>query len=445
VRGRRKVWQKFLLDNVQWMLASIVLAFGLWIIAALQTDPVRQREIPVQGEISILLDENMIVTNDVARTPTFVTLRAPGSVLDNLNALRADQIKIVADMRGLESGSFPVELPVELDADLTSGLRGQVVSIRPAELTIRLDVKDEAVIPVRVEIAQEPPSGFSYPPPSCNLVEVTATGPASALTDVTARARLDLSEQRNPVTLNVPLEATNANNQVLSNVVLETNTLECQVDITQREGVSELGVVPDLVGDLPQGYIFESITIEPDTVVVTGQPSAIRLMDGKVSTEPIDISSATGDVERIVSVILPEGVRLLPNTQTINVAITIGTLPGSSRIDEVPIQLMGLRAGLEAEILPNAVTVLAVGPQPIVQELSDDDFRIVIDLSELEAGSYQRVPTATILAESGEADISLTLQPAEVSVTLTAALDDDSLDQTSTPANATPTADPTVR
>jgi YbbR domain-containing protein len=440
VKRRNSAWQRFLLDNVQWMLTSVVLAFGLWIIAALQTDPVRQEEFPVQATIEILRDDNMIVTSDVAGTTTFVTLRGPDSVLDSIVTLRPDQIRLVADMRGLEADSYPIEL----EADLANGLRGQVVSIRPAELNLRLEELDSARISVQVEIAEEPPSGYSYPPPTCNLSEVTASGPATVLSSARARVRLDLSEERNPVTLVEDLEAVDARNDILRNVVLEPATVECQVEIAQREGVSELSVVPEVTGVPPEGYIYQGFTFEPNTVVVTGQGSTIRQLNGVVRTEAINIRDATGNIERTVSVILPEGVRLLPTTQTINVTISIGTIPGSRQIGDVPIQLQGLRAGLEAVILPDVVTVLAVGPQPILQELAADDFRVVIDLSELGAGSYQRIPSATIIAEYQEAGISLTLQPSEVSVTLTP-LDDESLDAASTPVNPTPTANPSVR
>ena len=416
MKGQRSAWQRFLLDNVQWMLASVILAFGLWIIAILQTDPVGQDEFSVQQGIEILRDENMIVTSDIAGATTFVTLRAPESVLEPLNILRADQISVVADLRGLEAGTHPIEL----EANLANGLRGQVVSIRPAELDITLEELDTELISVEVVVAEEPPSGYSFPPPSCDPAEVTASGPATELRNATARGFLDLSEQRNPVTLPVDLEPVDSRGEPLDNVELDRDFVECAVEITQREGVSELSVVPeDFIGALPEGYIVEGFTFEPNTVVVTGPGSVIRQMNGVVRTEAIDISDATGDIERTVSVILPEGVQLLPNTQTINVTISIGTIPGSRQIGEVPIQLQGLRAGLEAEILPDVVTVLAVGPQPVLQELAAEDFRVVIDLTDLEAGSYQRVPTATIITEDRGDGVSLTLQPAEVSVTLT--------------------------
>ena len=432
---RRSAWQNFLLDNVQWMLASLVLAFGLWIIASLQTDPVRQREFLVQQGIEILRDEDMIVTSDLAGTSTFVTLRAPGSVLDDLSPLRADQIKVIADLRGLEANTYPIEL----DADLANGLRGEVVRIRPQEVNITLEELETALIPIEVEVSEEPPSGFSYPPPTCDLAEVSASGPAAALQGARAHAELDLSDERNPVTLRVDLQAIDDRDAALSNISLEPDFIECDVQIAQREGVSELSVVPQIDGAPPAGYIYQGFTFEPNTVVVTGQGSVIRQMNGVVNTVPIDISDATGNIERTVTVDLPTGVRLLPNTQTVNVTITIGTIPGSRQIGNVPIQLQGVRAGLEAEILPNAVTVLVVGPEPILAELTAADFRVEINLADLEAGSYQRTPTATFIAENGSEDVSLTLQPAEVSVTLTT-LDGDALDDENGLSEPTPTA-----
>jgi len=391
------------------MIASVVLAFGLWIIAVLQSDPVQERDFPRRQTIEFVADENMIVTNESGIDAVLVKVRAPRSVWDSL---RDDDIVVVADLRG----ETPQNGRVTLEAHLANNLRGQVIELTPSQIEVRLEEIATRRLPIQVLVVQDPPSGYAAAPPECALTEVTAQGAAEKLNDATALARLDLSQERNPVTLQAALSAVDGRGRLLAGIDLEPERIECTVQITQREGVSELSVIPDVKGFPPTGYIYEGYEFEPQTVVVTGSPNAIRELNGVVSTESIDLTDTTGDFERAVGVVLPSDIRLLPATQTITVRVKIGTVPSTRQYENIAIQVEGLGSGLDAQLLPATVTVFAVGPQPLLESLPQGDLRVAVDLSNLGEGSYQAIPS--IDTENLPPEITLTVQPAEISVTL---------------------------
>jgi YbbR domain-containing protein len=330
------------------------------------------------------------------------------------DSLRSNDIEVVADLRGKTSGTYEVRLEGRLD----EGIRGEVIEITPDEVEVSIEQLVSRRIPVRVVVVQPPPSGYAYPPPTCSLSEVTARGPATSLENASVVARLDLSEERNPVTLVVNLQPTSENGRVLNDVILETPEVECQVQIAQREGISELSVVPVVEGFPPAGYIYQGFDFTPKTVTVSGQPDAIRQLNGVVNTAPIDLTNATSDFERGVAVVLPTDIRLLPETQIIRVTVYIGTIQGSRQYEGIPVRVENLHPTLEVELLPDQVTVFVVGPQPLLESLAVEDLQVLLDLSEVQQpGSYQIPAQALVTLPGSQDELQLTVQPPDISVT----------------------------
>jgi YbbR domain-containing protein len=404
-------WRNFLWENSRWLLASLLLAFGLWVLAVFQTDPVERRTYSRLVPIEFMLDNEMLITEGQVNEGALVTIRAPRAVWESL---RLDQIEIQADLRGRSAGLQRVDLR----GALSNGLRGEVVDISPRWIEVTLEALVSRRLPIIPLVVQEPPIGFTYPAPTCSLSEVTATGPASALENAGAVARLNLQDLRNPTTLTVALEPSNSLGRPRSSITLETTQVECTVTITPIDGVSELSVVPIVEGFPPSGYIYEGFDFTPRTVIVTGNPSAISSMNGIVNTEAINLRDATGDFEHTANVILPNGVRLLPETQTIAVTIQIGTIQGNRQFADIPIQVEGLRSELTVRLSVETVTVFAVGPRPLLETLTANDLRVVVDLADNQVGTYQEPAIASIVLAESAQEVQLTVQPPEIGLTI---------------------------
>lgn len=407
--AQRGPWWHFWAENSRWLIASIVLAFGLWMVAVLQTDPITEERFSQAIPVQVLTDGNMLVTNNNT-TSVQVTIRAPRSVLANL---RADQIDVLADVRGAESGNHRVNL----EARLADGLRGQVVDISPRRIDLSLEQIATRSLEVRPFVTQDPPSGFTYSQIRCTPGSVNASGPLSQIEGALAIARVNLSNYRSPTTLNVTLQITTQAGRPITGLNLETSLADCEIDINPIAGVSELSVVPGVEGFPPSGYIYEGYDFRPRTVVVTGDPRAIRELNGIIPTETIQLSGVRQSFEQVVPLILPEGVELLPQSQTITVEIKIGTVQGNRQYSDVPLQATGLGPNLQVEFLPTSVTVFVVGPQPILAELSAEELRVVVDMSGQGAGTYQRTATAQALIETNT-PLQLSVQPTEINVTV---------------------------
>jgi YbbR domain-containing protein len=111
----------------------------------------------------------------------------------------------------------------------------------------------------------------------------------------------------------------------------------------------------------------------------------------------------------------------------------------------LPVETLGLPPNLAAVISPATVDVIVTGPLPVLDTLTADSFRVVVNLTGLEVGTYQirplidlvpdQINVVSILPET----VEVTIEPAPTST------------PTPTPGKSTPiiinppTATPTPR
>jgi YbbR domain-containing protein len=97
-----------------------------------------------------------------------------------------------------------------------------------------------------------------------------------------------------------------------------------QVKLKLERIVEELlEVVPDIMGELPEGLGVAKIEVSPSRVRVRGPESKINKND-RVRTTPVDISTLTEPTEVEASLILPNpDVRLVTSRTTVIVRVLI--------------------------------------------------------------------------------------------------------------------------
>ena len=424
---------QFLARNLGWMLVSLFLAIAIWAAANLESNPVEEREIK-NLPVSVSLPDGFVLT----RQPEPSTVSAVVRTQQNeWSLLVPDDILISADLGGIRE---PGEYRIELESDVVSQRHARVVAIRPSTLVFAVDQEAEKRVAVRVIVRREPPLGYSLPSDLsnvCDQTEVTVRGSAERVNSVDhVEVRMDLSDQRNPLTRSFDLIAVQGDGRTATQVEMLPASVSCTIDIQAREDVIQMRVLPEVVGDPPDGYLFEGYVAQPETVGVTGSRSAISAMGGLVRTVPIDISEEIETFTNEVQLDLPEGVTLVPENQLIRVTVTISPVRSSRQFQEVPVEITGLDpTAHRATVLPNAVTVLVVGPEAMLP--MREDVRVLVDLADMAAGNYQLAPQGLIIDQETGNGMQITVRPEQVSVTI------ESLFPTPSPS-PTPTVEPPI-
>jgi YbbR domain-containing protein len=403
-------------DNLVWFGGSLLLAFVVWMIATFQSDPVREQRFPERIAVRMTPDPGLLITSPPpANRFASVVIRAPESVLA---LLTSDEIEVWADLHDLGPGEHIVDLHYEI-----SRQRATVIDFSPSRIRVTLEEAAQRQVPLRALIVGEPPAGYVREEPVFDIAlnQVLVSGAASLVNKVVAaQVELDLRRQRNPLEVDARLSPVDAEGKVVADVTLDPSVVRVTVSIRRRDDVREISVQPNLRGNLPEGYVLNAISYEPQTLLISGTPSQLAALPDTLSTEPIDLKDHSDSFSVDVPVVLPDTNLLLLSGPNITVSIEISPVMSSKQFDDIPIEVLGIREDTLVRITPNQVSIFITGPQAQISSLTEQDIRAVLDLNGLGPGNYALRPMVSINQKQLPAE-SVSILPAEVDVEITSA------------------------
>lgn len=409
-------WRSTVINNLLWFLGCLVLAFIVWMFAVTQSDPFEQFRLPERVPIRITPDEGLIVTNasDISTTAA-IQLRAQRSVRESL---APDDVLVWVDLSGLGPGEHTVPLQYRVVPERNAF----VTSITPRQLTIRLELEQSKLVPVRDVVTSEPALAYTLNAIEFDARQVTVTGPESRVSQVVeVQVPLDLAGMRVAFEDDVRPIAVDVDGNTVSGVTLEPAVVHVTVDIQPRADVREIRVQPNVVGELPEGYVLTGFfEYDPNVVVVSGPTEVLNDLPGTFFTAPIDLSERRSSFEVSVPVELPDPRLVVITGGVINVEVGVQAQTTTHQYDRVAVNVIGQRAGLNYELATTEVTVLITGPQPVLADLEQSDVTALVDVSAISApGTYQLTPSASI--GSGQSAVSIQVLPEQIDVEISVA------------------------
>ncbi len=394
-------------DNAGLVALSVVLGFALWIFVTDTTDETRSGTLPFDLKVEVVN-----VPGDLALAGSPLNVRVRVDVDEDVwDSLTPADFEATVNLEGLQAGTYDAEVRVE---PLTG--RGGLRVIRVIPPTVQVDLKSlfSKSVPVSVSLEGAPPPGFEASIPELDAATVLVTGTQDRVTLVTqAVAKLDLSGRTEDTMQAVRLEPRDSRGFLVEGVSLEPGVINVSVEIDQTEFSRALVISPTVVGTPAAGYDIVSLVSDPLAVTVFG-PQSFIAETATIRTQPIDVTGASDDIVRTVSLDLPAEVSVSGGT---SVTVTVQIEPAQGR------QTLGLTAvvvGLDAELsvkgtLP-LVEVVLLGELPALQALRPNDITATINLSGLKEGKHQVTVSVSAPAEASVASISpdtveITLEP----------------------------------
>jgi YbbR domain-containing protein len=143
----------------------------------------------------------------------------------------------------------------------------------------------------------------------------------------------------------------------------------------------------------------------------------VAALPGVVETQPLELQNASDDITTRLDLNLPAGVSVV-GEQTVLIQAGITPIQSSITISSEVVQIVGLPAGMNAQILPATVDVIVSGPLPVLDTLTRQDIKVTVDVTGLPAGTHQLRPKFQILVS--DVDV-VSILPETIEVTLTAA------------------------
>jgi YbbR domain-containing protein len=151
--------------------------------------------------------------------------------------------------------------------------------------------------------------------------------------------------------------------------------------------------------------------------VFSQDPEFVNTLPGFVETKPLDLTNANTNIETHLELTLPEGITLV-GEQTVLVQVGITAIEGSLTLAGRPVEIINLQPDLQARLSPERVDVILSGPLPVLDTLQASDVRVVVDVKDLGAGTYQLKPVVEIQINGIVVE---SLLPETVEVTITSA------------------------
>ncbi len=392
-------------NNVGLASLSIVLGFALWIFVTDTENPTRSGVLPIE-----LAVEPVNVPGDLALSGSPVNVRVRVDVADDVwNTLSLADFKATLDLDGLQAGSY--DLPVRVEP-LTGrgGLR--VTQVIPDTVPVELKSLFSKSVSASVSLEGAPPPGYEASIPELDAETVLVTGTQDRVTLVTqAVASLDLSGRTESLTQAVRLEPRDSRGFLVEGVSLEPSVMNVSVKIEQTQFSRALVISPTVVGTPAAGYDIVSLFADPPVITVFG-PQSFVAETGTIRTQPLDITGATEDVIRTVSLDLPTGVSVSGGT---SVTVTVQIQPGQGRQTlGVTVVIVGLDPDLSVSGPLPLVEVVLLGELPDLQGIRPTDITATINLTGLKEGTHTVSVSVSVPPEASVASVS----PEEVEITL---------------------------
>ena len=381
---------RWLNKNFGTLLLAFVLAGVVWTSAVMASDPNRERSFPNVSLEIIGKNEDMLIVNNIPSQVT-VILFAPESNLAQYDK-KSSLLGATLDVTGLESGTYtlPVNVTYVLQPARLLGVEPQLLDITLDRLVTRID-------PVYVDIVGKPVRGYQAGVPVLDANRVTVSGPTTLIDKVKeVRATLDITGKNETVESIVPLQALDINGTIVDGVEISPHTVRVKEPISLLGGYRNEVVRIVTMGQVASGYRLTSIFASPANVMLfSSDPQLIDSLPGYVEAKPLDLSNATDDLEVWLPLILPPGVSVVGD-QNVLAQVRIAAIESSMTI-QLPLEIIGLLPELSVEGAPKFVDVILSGPLPVLDVLQKGDIRVLLDLTDKEAGTYQIEPKVQIL------------------------------------------------
>ena len=399
------------------LLTAFLLALVLWIYAVTSTDPTESGTFGTPIPIEIIGQDPALIR--MGELPTTLTLKlsAPRSIWGDLNN-QPSLIRAIVDLSGLEAGTHVLPVQVQIGAR-----PAQIESYTPATVEITLENLMTRTLPVNLAIQGEPAVGYQAETPALSNDSVTITGPEALVNQVDqVQAVLDVNLLQQSIVRTIPLKAVDATQSPVTGITLSPSEITVTQEITQRFGYRSVVVNVVVSGQVAQGYRLTNISVFPPAVTVfSADPSIVDSLPGYVQTEALDLTNATDDLDMFLDLSLPDGLSVVGGQETVLVRVGIAAIESSAAYSNMTVEVVGLSSTLKATIAPEQVTVIVAGPLPMLDQLTIDGIRVMVDVTGLTVGTYQLTPNVeiaiqnlrveSILPETVEVVISSALSP----------------------------------
>jgi YbbR domain-containing protein len=386
---------EWLRDNLGTLALAVILAITAWVAAVSQADPIIEQSFSESIQIEYQgLQDGLTIVGEIP-TSGQITLRAPESVW---RVISSDDLRLVVDLSDMQAGTRTLQVNPSVEFSAT-----QITALDPAVVPVTIEPLATKTIDISVVLEGTPAADYQSEEAAFDLEQTTVIGPASIIEKVAnAEVRIDLTNRQQSIDQDFTLIPVDDEGEPISDLTLEHESVRITIEITRIENIRRLVVIPQVLGQEQLEelgyYRVTRISVTPREVAVfSDDAQALEALPGFIETIPISVDERTTSVDQRVPLNLPEGFSLI-GEQSVRVEVSIEPIATTITITR-PVEIQSVSLGLYSYVSPEEVDLILTGPAITLDSLEPEDVRVIIDVLDLDQGTYQLEPEVLVLPD----------------------------------------------
>ena len=397
-------------NNWTLKLASVAIAFLIWLVVGNINDPIIQM---VYSNVKVNISNGSYIESrgmtyrlDSNYQTVSVTLRGNSSKVTKRN----DDIVVEADLTQIvDMDSTPVMVPVTVKC---KDISAENITVSPITIPIEIEERETKDFMIAVNYGDSVPgAGYEVGKIYANPEKISVSGPESIIDKI------------DRVVANVSVEGMTVNSSKKANLIIYDKNQEIMSDkemqyLTFDIGDSKVDVYVELwstvsgvtftcdpKGTPANGYAVSKIVTTPSEISLAGTEEALETLKKngnqiEIPSRLVDIGNARETVECKIDLaeILPSGTKTVSN-QAESIIVEVGILPLGSKQISLPtqnIQALNLTGELQTVFTDTALTVTVRGKEEDLKNVTAASIKASIDCSGLDEGTYNLPVTITL-------------------------------------------------
>lgn len=401
---------KKLLEIVPVFFTALILALVVWVSSVTSQDPNETITYGTPIQLTIMGQNPDLVITDQSTGSVIITVRAPRSVHDQLSR-NLNRVTARINLNGLTSGTYSLTPEVNINFRPT-----QLIEINPPEITLTLEQVASETVEVVLIRAGSVPVGYEASEPIFSSKEVQMVGPQSKLDEVMdVVANIDMSNATSTITRSLDLRAIDKRGNVVQGVSLNPKSVSLEIPIRQLVGYRNVFVKIVTTGSIAPGYHLTGLVVSPPNLTIYASDSGlVQSLPSFLDTAPVNLNGARESFSIRVPLQVQDGIVIIGD-QEVTVDVGIEAIQSSIQLFDIPVEIANLGEDLQAAISPEKVDIYISGPLHLLENLTMESVRVVLDLADRAPGTYQIAP----IVEMQETALRLdSILPGTIEVTI---------------------------
>jgi YbbR domain-containing protein len=376
--------------KVFYIVFSLLVSIALWMYVELTENEQQQREVPgieiVRLNADVLRDRGLLITSV---TPETITLTFEGSRSDISRLTTPGAVTVEIDLANIVSAGWAQLSYVEV---FPAGVNRNDVSILErsvGRVTLLVDREEARQIPVRVAYtggtAME---NLSAEPVEFDPQMITVWGPGEVISRISyVRVPILRENLASTITEDFEFLLYGEDDEELDAALRESVTFSqetIRVTIPIRE-IKEIPLTVELSHFAGTSAQNVSVTIDPKTIKVSGDPDTIRDLNN-IMLGTIDLSRFGLTTTLPYSIIVPNHITNISGEAEAMVLVEILGLEIAYRSTS-NLQVINTPPGFRAEILTQSLDVRIRGAGEDLANVTPANIRVVADIRDMGPGT----------------------------------------------------------